>query len=74
LGIRFWTVTASSAATAAENKPVCSFPCCYVQGKIDADTAETHENEEPFGIFLPAIGHLVVLILCGLGVHGEERP
>jgi hypothetical protein len=56
----------------AENKPVCSFPCCYAQRKIDADTAETYENEDSFGSVFQAIDPLVVFILCGLGVHGED--
>ena len=32
----------------------------------------THENEDSISIFLPALDHLVVLFLCGSGVHGEE--
>ena len=34
----------------------------------------THEDENPIRIFLPALGHFVVFIVCGLGVYGEERP
>ena len=36
--------------------------------------AETHENEDFIGIFLQKIDHLVIFILCCLGVRGEERP
>jgi hypothetical protein len=38
---------------------------------MDPDT-RTHEKEDPIGIFLPALDHLVVLIICSLGVYGEE--
>ena len=34
----------------------------------------THEDENPVSIFLPALGHFVVFIVCGFGVYGEERP
>jgi hypothetical protein len=40
---------------------------------MNADT-RTHENEYPVSVLLPAVDHLVVLFLCDLGVHGEERP
>ena len=40
---------------------------------INADTM-THKNEDPISIFLPPLSHLVIFFLCGLGVHGEERP
>jgi hypothetical protein len=33
----------------------------------------THKNEDPISILLPTLDHLVVLILCGLGICGEER-
>ena len=39
-GLRSWTVTASSAATAAENKPVYSVPV-YAQEIINANTGLT---------------------------------
>jgi hypothetical protein len=65
-------VTARSAATAAENKPVYSVPV-YAQ-KIVNGNARTHKDEDAISIFLPALDHLVVLFLCGFGVYGEERP
>jgi hypothetical protein len=34
----------------------------------------THKKENAISILLPTFNHLVVLILCGLGVYGEERP
>jgi hypothetical protein len=40
---------------------------------MDADM-RTHENEDAISILLPALDHLVVLIIRGLGVYGEERP
>lgn len=39
---------------------------------MDADT-RTHKNENSVSIFLPALNHLVVFIICSLGVHREER-
>jgi hypothetical protein len=33
----------------------------------------THKNEDPISILLPALDHLIVLVLCGFGVYGEER-
>ena len=39
---------------------------------MDPDT-RTHEKEDPIGILLPALDHLVVFIICSLGVYGEER-
>jgi hypothetical protein len=42
--------------------------------KRSADTAETHENEDSFGIFLPALGHLVVFILCALEYMEKRGP
>jgi hypothetical protein len=39
---------------------------------MNADT-RTHENEDPIGIFLPALNHLVVFVIRSLGVYGEER-
>ena len=54
----------------AENKPVCGVPV-YSQIKLDAVTS-THENEDSIGIFLRAQNHVVIFILCDLGVHGEK--
>jgi hypothetical protein len=34
----------------------------------------THENEDSIGIFLPAVGHLIVFFLCSLRIQGEEGP
>jgi hypothetical protein len=34
----------------------------------------THENEDPVGILLPALDHLVVFVLGSLGVYGEKWP
>ena len=54
----------------AENKPVCGVPV-YAQINLDA-AIRTHENEDPIRIFLRALNHVVVFILCDLGVHGEK--
>jgi hypothetical protein len=40
---------------------------------MNADT-RTHENEDGISILLPAFDHLVVFILCNVGVYGEELP
>jgi hypothetical protein len=34
----------------------------------------TYKNENPIGVLLPPLDHLVVLFVCRLGVYGEERP
>jgi hypothetical protein len=49
-------------ATEAENKPVCGVPV-YARKGMDINTG-THEYEDPIGVFLPAVGHLVVFFLC----------
>ena len=59
-----------NTASEAENKPVYDV-LVYAQINLNADT-KTHENEDPIGIFLRVQNHLVVFILCGLGVHGEK--
>lgn len=47
----------------------------YAQNNIDADqTVRTYENEDPISILMPTLNQIFVLILCSLGVHGEERP
>ena len=56
--------------TEAENKPVCCVPV-YAQIISNAVT-RTHENEDPIRIFLRALNHIVIFILCDLGVHGEK--
>jgi hypothetical protein len=33
----------------------------------------THKNEDPISVLLPSLNHFVVLFICGLGIHGEER-
>jgi hypothetical protein len=38
------------------------------------DSIRTHKNEDAISVLLPAFDHLVVFILCSLGVYGEERP
>jgi len=63
-GLRSRTDTASSAATVAENRPVYS-ATGYVQSNENGKKI-THENEDSIGIFLPAVGHLVVFFLCDL--------
>ena len=40
---------------------------------MNADS-KTHKNKDPVGILLPTFDHLVVFLLCGVGVQGEERP
>ena len=41
---------------------------------MNGDTGlRTHKYEDAFSILLPAFDHLVVSILCSLGVQGEER-
>src|SRR5260370_22670877 len=57
--VRYWSATARSAATAAENKPVCSR---LPGGYIKISTSKTHKNEDPICILLPTllpmIGHI----------------
>jgi hypothetical protein len=38
------------------------------------DDMRTHKDEDSISILLPAFDHLVVFILCSLGVYGEEWP
>ena len=38
---------------------------------MSADT-RTHKNEDGISILLPAFDHLLVFILCNVGVYGEE--
>jgi len=65
-GVRSTTDTASSVATAAENRPVYSVTV-YVRRNENHDGNKiTHENEDSIGIFLPAVGHLDVFFLCDL--------
>ena len=40
---------------------------------MNVDT-RTYENEDGISILLPAFDHLVVFILCNVGVYGEEFP
>ena len=70
LGLKSGTVIVSSPATAAENKPVYSFPVYWVQRN---EYTRTHENEDYISISSPALGHLVVFFFCNLGIHREER-
>ena len=71
-GLKSWMVTARRAATAAENKPVYIMPI-YVKKYMNLDT-RTYKNENAISVLLPTLDHLVVLLICGLGVYGEERP
>ena len=41
--------------------------------RMDGNTS-THKNDDPFRILLPLLCSLVVLVLCGLGVYGEDQP
>ena len=63
-------VTPRSVATAAENGPVYSRFIC--KKYVNANTG-TYKDEVPISILWPTLDHLVVLILCGFGVDGEER-
>jgi hypothetical protein len=69
-GLRSRTVTARSAATAAENRPVYSVPI-FAQSSIDVNMS-THNDEDPISIFLPAFNHLPILLLCDFGVYGKK--
>ena len=69
-GLRSSIIAGKSEATALENRPVYSAPV-YAQISMDA-YKRTHEYEDVINLFLPAIDHLVVLVLCGVGVYGEE--
>jgi hypothetical protein len=62
--------TASSTATAAEKRPVCS-TALYVCGTEKGDRI-THENEDAFGVLLPAVGYAVVPFLPQIRIQGEE--
>jgi hypothetical protein len=63
---------ARSAATVAENKPVYGVPV-YAQSSININM-RTHKKKDPISIFLPALDHLVVLVLCNFGVYREKGP
>ena len=64
-------VTASNAATVAENKPVYVFRLSYAE--MEAED-EAHENQDPICRFLPEFGNSIVLFLSDLRVHGVEWP
>ena len=66
-GLRSWRETASSAATAAENKPVCSVLLVYVWSSEIVET-RTDEDGDSVGVFLLEVGHLVVFFLCNFRI------
>jgi hypothetical protein len=69
-------VTAPKAATAAENKPVYDFGLdrlVWVRGMPVEDKVRTYEDENAFGILLPAFCHLIVFFFRHLSIHVEER-
>ena len=35
---------------------------------------KTHENQGPICIFLATLDHLIIFILCNLGIQEVERP
>ena len=45
----------------------------HAQRNPNADK-RTYENEDPIGIFLPALDHLVVFFFYNLGIYGEKLP
>ena len=45
----------------------------YMLRQTNVDTM-THKNENSISILLPTLNHLSILILCSLGVYGEEGP
>jgi hypothetical protein len=64
-----WTVTASNAATAAENKPVYVF---HVIRKSMGGTVITHEDKQSFSVSFPTFCHLHVLFLGNSEIHREQ--
>jgi hypothetical protein len=64
-----WTVTASNAATAAENKPVYIF---YVIRKSMGGMVKTYEDKQSFGVTFPTFCHLHVLFLGNIEIHREQ--
>ena len=65
-------VTVRNAAIEAENRPVYNIP--VLGTKKSGCHYEDSQHEDPISIFLPALGHLIILFLCSLGVHREDRP
>lgn len=64
-------VTASNAATAAENRPVC---ICYVILKSVEGTTKTYEDKHALGITFPTFRHLYVLFFGQIEIHSEQSP
>ena len=70
LGWRSPIDTASNTATEAENRPVWDVMLAHEARRA---IFGTHKDENPIGICFPAVGHLVVFILCYLQILVEER-
>ena len=66
-----WMDTANSPATEAENKPVY-IVLVNAYGSESSDVV-TDKNEDPIGVFLPAVHFLIVFIRCYLRIQGEEH-
>ena len=64
-------VTASNAATAAENTPVCIF---YVKRKVMGGGTKTYEDKHSIGITFPTFCHLYVLFFGQIEIHSEQSP
>jgi hypothetical protein len=63
-----WTVIASNAASATENRPVYIF---FVIFRSIGGKAKTHEEKHPYGMFLPTFYPLLVLFLGPIEIHRE---
>ena len=69
LGLRSGIVTASNAATVAENKPVYAFQLRLQQRICNM---RAHKNQDPVCILLAVFGIIVVLLLSSVGIHDIE--
>jgi hypothetical protein len=61
-----WTVTASNAASAAENRPVYTFFSIFRTLKV---RAKTHEDKHSIGISFPTFRPLLILFLDPFEIH-----
>jgi hypothetical protein len=71
LGLRSGIVTASNAATVAENKPVYVIQLRIQQRRSNI---RAHKNQDPVCILSVVFCIIIVLFLSNLGIHGMERP
>lgn len=60
--------TPINVATTAEKRPVYRF-----QVYVRIDDVNTHKDKYSNGICFPAVGHLFILVLCPIEIHGESK-